>query len=176
MNDQKDDTPKPRSGERPKSRRPESWPPLVLKTVILATQTEVLIPFESIDRVREFKKILHDIRRSFREHSHPSADDVNILKAIQYKTYDIMSERPKYRVDSDLYPYTICLSPALGLTTNLESALEQQTHSPYPSIPNSPPVEISRETLEKEIASVMRETALEDDANEIANFYRSRKK
>lgn len=156
------------SDDRPKSRRPDSWPPLILKTITLATTMEILIPFENPEKVQAFKKLLHDIRRSFREHNHPQADAVNVLRSIDYRTLEIASERSTYNVDPDRFPYTVCLSPALGLAANLDAAL---IHA-QDSSPSSLPVEMSREELELEITSIMREDALNDDANEVAEFFR----
>jgi len=159
--------------DRPKSRRPEAWPPLILRTFTLATRTEILIPLESPEKVQAFKRLLHDVRRSFREHSHPDADAINILRALEYRTHEIQAERGAYLADPDLYPYTVCLSPALGFSSNLEAALE---HTVPSNIPNSPPVDMSREELERELTSIMREEACNDDANEVAEFFRSRQK
>lgn len=154
--------------DRPKSRRPDSWPPLILRAIQIATTQEILIPFENPEKVQAFKKLLHDVRRSFREHSHPQADAVNVLRSIDYRTEDIASERSTYNVDASRYPYTVCLSPALGLAANLDAALANA----HESSPSSPPVDMSREELEREITSVMREDALNDDANEVAEFFR----
>lgn len=156
--------------EKPKSRRPDAWPPLVRQTVETAIKMEVLIPFENLDRVKEFRRLLLDIRRSYREHEHPLADRVNSLRPVEFNTVEIMADRPHYIVSYTTYPYTICLSPAMGFTDNLENALSNTE----PHIPTAPPINLSNAEFEAEIAQLISERS--DDANELADFIKSRKR
>lgn len=156
----------------PRSRNPSTWPPAIIQALEEALVNELLIPFESEEKLSAFKNLLLSIRRSYREWQHAKWAEVNALRSIDVRTIDIQRERPAYTVDPVKFPWTIVLSPAIGFLPNLNEAVSLRKPDTPPTAPT-----INRETMsiEDDLASIMREEASSNDANEIAEYFRKRR-
>lgn len=157
--------------DRPKSRRPDTWPPKIREVLLRATRTEQLIPFETTTKLAAFKKLLLEFRRSYREHNHADSPAIQQLKAIEYATSTIIESRPDYRADPLYFPFTLLISPDAGFTDNLDAA---QSPSEDHTIPLPPPIEdLELAALQIDLERTIREEATDD--NEAAEFFRSRR-
>jgi len=158
---------------RPRSRNPTSWPPVILQAIEIALDHEFLIPLESDNKVKQWRQLLNDIRRSFREHNHPDWERVNALRAMFVETHTIQRERPSYGVDALQYPFTCVMSPAVGFLPNLNQAVSFR--NPSTTEPPVQPIDIPTATLERELSEIISEELSQDDGNELAEFFRSRR-
>jgi hypothetical protein len=161
---------------KPRSRKPSSWPPIITDAIFLALRQEVLIPFESEPKVKEWRKVVNEIRRSYREHNHPDATAVNGLRVLECYTCDIIKERPQYDADPERFPYTVIISPAMGLLPNLNAAVSIPHPTPPPPI-TSAPAEFPKSELERELQRLIHEQIENaEDKPSAADFFRSRVK
>lgn len=166
-----------------RSRNPSSWPAKLVEVLTFATTHEIFMPFENMDRVRGWRKLLKEVRRSFREHSHPLADSINSLQSVLYRTADILPIRPAYCADPSTHPYTVCVSSGLGFLSNLEQATPGEEVGPQPSTSSPLPtphshhplsqIELDRE-LERQLAELMSEE-ISNHGNEAIDFLKSRR-
>lgn len=169
-----------------RSRKPDAWPPQLTSTLLAASKAEVFIPFENKDRIRSFRQLVKEVRRSYREHDHPDYEAIAGLRLIAYTTADILSIRPAYDADRDVHPFTVCISPSFGFLSNLEAATHadqisgQSGMPPSVDIPPPPPAasqlsqaELDRE-LERQLEELYREE-LSNHGNEAIEFLKSRR-
>lgn len=158
---------------RPRSRKPDSWPPAVVDLITLAIDNEVLVPFESQEKLTAFKRTINAIRRSYREWGHPRSAEIDALRSLDVRTIDIQRERPSYTADAAHFPWTVCLSPAVGFLTNLNSAVSIR-HPDGP--PAAPPVPTDLMRLEDELTAIVSEQLVANDSDELVEFFKSRRK
>lgn len=136
-----------------------------------ASRTELLIPFETTEKLAAFKKLLHEFRRSYREHNHPDSPAIQQLKAIEYQTGELIPSRPNYRADPIYFPFTLLLSPDAGFTDNLDAAQAVQEDATTPLPPPIADMELA--ALQADLEQTFRDEANYD--NEAAEFFRSRR-
>lgn len=113
---------------------------------------------ETDDRVKDFKSLLNQIRRSYRDHGHRLAEPVNVIELRVVTTIDIISSRPAYVVDPLLFPITIILGPGAGFLTNFNNAAIGGT-GPCPAPLDGPG--IARAEIEAAVAMIDKE--MDDD-------------